>query len=200
MKKCFLIRRKAMTNLDSILKSRDITLLIKLWFSSSHVWMWELDDKEGWMSKNWWFWAVVMEKSLEGPLDCKEIKLVNPRGNQSWIFIGRTNAEAPIFWPPDARADSLEDPDSGQDWRQEEKGRQRTRWLDSIIDSMDMNLSKLWEMVKDRESWRATVHRVAKSQTWLSDWTTIEFTWSQFTPLMIWLSSFSSTLYIKFFL
>ena len=98
-----------MTNLDSILKRRDITLLTKfciikaIVFSSSHVWMWELDNKAGWALKNWCFWTAVLEKTLESPLDCKEIKPVNPKGNQSWIFIGRTNAEAeaPIFWPPD---------------------------------------------------------------------------------------------------
>ena len=98
-----------MTNLDSVLKSRDITLPTEVTysqvygFSSSHVWIWELDHKEGWAPKNWYFWIVVLEKTLESPLDSKEIKPVNPKGNQPWTFIGRTNAEAeaPILWPPD---------------------------------------------------------------------------------------------------
>ena len=94
-------------------------------FSSSHVWMWELDHKEGWALKNWCFWTVVLEKTLESPLNCKEIQPVHPKGNQSWIFIGRTDAEAeaPILWPPDEKNWlSGKDPDAGKDWRQEEKG------------------------------------------------------------------------------
>ena len=94
-------------------------------FSSSHVWMWELDYKESWALKNWCFWTVVLEKTFESPLDCKVIKPVHPKGNQSWIFIGRTDAEAetPILWPPDAKNWLIgKDPDAGQDWRQEEKG------------------------------------------------------------------------------
>ena len=92
-------------------------------FSSSPVWMWELDYKETWAPNNWCFWTVVLEKTLERPLDCKEVKPVNSKGNQSWVFIGRTEAEAPILWPPDVK-DWLtgKDPDAGQDWRQEEKG------------------------------------------------------------------------------
>ena len=91
-------------------------------FSSRHVWMWGRDHKEGWASKNWCFWTVVLEKTLESPLDCKEIKLVNPKGNQSWIFIGRTDAEAPILWPPDVKSRlTRKDPDAGKDWGQEEK-------------------------------------------------------------------------------
>ena len=93
--------------------------------SSSYVWMWELDHKEGWALKNWCFWTVVLEKTLESPLDSKEIKPVNSKGNQSWIFIGRTDAEAeaPILWPPDAKSRlTRKDPDAGKDWRQEEKG------------------------------------------------------------------------------
>ena len=135
--------------------------------------MWELDHKEGWAPKNWCFWSVVLEKTLESILDCKEIKPVNPKGNQSWIFIGRTDAEAetPILWPPD-----------GKNWLLEKtlmlgksegrRGGQRRRWLDVIIDSMDMSLSNLWEMVKDREAWHAAVHGVTKRGTWLSDWRT----------------------------
>ena len=119
-----------MTNLNNIVKSRDITLLTKvqskLWFfHSSHVWMWELDFKESWAVKNWYFWTAVLEKTLESPLDCKEIKPVNLKGNQSWIFIGRTyaEAEAPILWPPDTKKWLIgKDPDAGKDWRQEEKG------------------------------------------------------------------------------
>ena len=94
-------------------------------FSSSHVWMWELDHKESWVLKNWCFWTVVLEKTLESPLDCKEIQPVNSKDNQSWIFIGRTDAEAetPILWPPDVKNWLiLKDPDAGKDWRQEEKG------------------------------------------------------------------------------
>ena len=92
-------------------------------FSSSHVWMWELDYKESWEPKNWCVWTVVLEKTLESPLDCKEIKPVNPKGNQSWIFTGRTNAEAPILWPPDVKNWLTgKDPDAGKDWRWEKKG------------------------------------------------------------------------------
>ena len=122
-----------MTNLDSTLKNRDITLPTKVeamssqsyGFSSSHVWMWELDYKESWELKNWCFSSVMLEYTLESPLDCKEIKPVNPKGNQSWIFIGRTDAEGetPIVWPPDAKNWHIwKDPDAGKDWRRQEKG------------------------------------------------------------------------------
>ena len=144
-------------------------------FSSSPVWMWELDHKESWVLKNWCFWTVVLEKTLESPLDCKEIKPVNPKGNKFWIFIGRAKAEteAPIVWPPDVKSQLTgKDPDARKDGRQKEEEMQRMRWLDSITDSMDMNLSKLQEMVKEREAWQAGVHRISKSQTWLIDWTT----------------------------
>ena len=120
-----------MTNLDSILKSRDITLLTKVHlsqnygFSSSHVWMWELDYKESWALTSWCFWTVVLEKTLESPLDCKEIKPVSPKGNQPWIFLGKTDAEteAPILWPPDAKSQLIgKDPVAGKHWGQEENG------------------------------------------------------------------------------
>ena len=124
-----------MTNLDSILKSRDITLSTKVnekstksqgyGFSSSHVWMWDLDYKESWAPKNWCFWTVVLKKTLESPLECKEIQPVHPKGDQSWVFIGRTEAEAetPILWPPHAKSWLLgKYSDAGRDWRQEEKG------------------------------------------------------------------------------
>ena len=113
-------------NTDSILKSRDITLptkvrLVKAGFSSSHVWMWELDYKESWV-QNWCFWTVVLEKTFESPLDCKEMQPVHPKGDQSWVFIGRTDAEAetPILWPPDVKSWLIrKDPDAGKDWRRE---------------------------------------------------------------------------------
>ena len=94
-------------------------------FSSGHVWMWELDYEESWALKNWWFWTVVLEKTLESPLDCKEIQPVHPKGDQSWVFTGRTDAEAetPVLWPPHAKSWLIgKDPDAGRDWRQEEKG------------------------------------------------------------------------------
>ena len=131
IKRHLLLWRKIMTNLGSVLKSRDIIFVDKglssqsYGFSSSHVWMWELVHKEGWAPKNWCFRTVVLEKTLESPFSCKEITAVHPKGNQSWTFIGRTDADAetPILWPPDVNSPLIwKDPDAGKDWRQEEKG------------------------------------------------------------------------------
>ena len=147
--------------------------------------MLELDNKKCWAPKNWCLRTVVLEKTLESPLDSKNIKPINPKGNQPWTFIGRTNveAEAPVLWPPDAKNRlSGKDRDVGKDWRQEEKGMtehevagwhegrrrrgwRRMRWLDGIIDSMNMSLSKLREIVKNRKAWSAAVHWVTESQT-----------------------------------
>ena len=159
------------TNLDSVLKSRGTSLTTKVHiqsysFSGSHVWMWDLDHKEGWALKNWCFWTVMLEKTIESPLDSKEIKGFNPKRYQSWIVIGRTDAEAeaPLFWPPDVNSQLLEKTLMLVKFEgRRRRGWQRMRWLYSITDSVDMNLSKLWEILKDTEAWRAAVHAVTKS-------------------------------------
>ena len=158
-----------MTNLDTVWKSRDITLPTKVHRVKAMVFpVVMLDHKEGWVLKNWCFWAAVLEKTLESPLDCKEIQPVHPKGNQSWLFIGRTDAEGEtlIYWPPSEKSQfigkililgKMEGKSRGK--------RQRMRWLDSISDSMDMNLSKLWEIAEDRGDWSAAVRAVAGSST-----------------------------------
>ena len=142
----------------------------------STCWYQDCQDKyqyeEIWAPKNLCFWIVVLEKTLASPLDCKEIKPVHPKGNQSWIFIGRIDAEAepPILWPSDAKNWFIgKDPDAGKDWRQEERGRQRIRWLDGTTDVINLNLNRLRKLVIDRETWCAAVHGVTKRRTRLSD-------------------------------
>ena len=133
-----------------------------------------IDYKESWALKSWCVWTVVLEKTLESPLDCKDIQPVHPKGNQSWIFFGRTDAEAetPILWPPDVQSWLIwKDTDAGKDWGQEEKGTTEDETVDGITDSMNMSLGKIQELVMDREAWRAVVNEVTKGQTWLSNWT-----------------------------
>ena len=170
-KRHLFLERKVMTNLDNILKSRDITLptkvhLVKaMFFSSSHVWMWELDYKENWAVKNWCFWTVVL-KTLESPLDCKEIQPAHPMGNQSWIFIGRTDAEGPVLWPPNVK-----------NWLTGKDKRLKTGEGDDRGWDGWMASSTQWTWVwASFGSWwwtarRAAVHGVTTSRTWLRDWT-----------------------------
>ena len=174
IKRYLLLGRKAMTNLESKLKTQRHYFAKKgphsqsYGFSSNHVWIWELKHKESCEPNNCCSRTVVLQKTLEHTLDFKDIKLVNPKGNKSWIFIGRTHAEAetPILGPPDARANSLQKTLMlGRIEGRRRRGLQRTILLDGITDSVDMSLSTVWEIVKDREGWRAAVHGVRKSWT-----------------------------------
>ena len=145
--------------------------------------MWELDCKESWVQKNWCFWIVVLEKTLESPLDCKEIQPVHPKGDQSWVFIGRTDVEAetPTLWPPQAKSWLIgKDLDAGKDWRQEEKGTTEDEvgwhhWLNGH------GFGRTLGVVMDREAWHAAVHGVARSRILLSDWT--DLNWMEVSSL-----------------
>ena len=179
IKRCLLLGRKVMSNLDSIFKSRDITLLTKVRLVKAIVFpivMYgcELDCEEGWVPKNWCFWTVVLEKTLESPLDCKEIQPVHFEGDQPWDFFGGNDAKAetPVLWPPHVKSWLIgKDSDAGRDWGQEEKGMTEDEmggwhhWLNGRESEW------LRELVMDREAWRAAIHGVAKSRTRQSDWT-----------------------------
>ena len=183
MKRCLLLGRKTMINPDNILKSRDTILPTKVHLVKAMVFpvvMYGCDHKEGWALKNWYFWTVVLEKTLESPLDCKEIKPVTPKGDQSWVLLEGLMLKQKLkyFGHLMQRADSLEKTLMlGKIEGRRRRGRQRIRWVDGITDSVDMSLSMLWEMVKDRDVWCAAVHDVAQSRTQLSNWTTATTTY-----------------------
>ena len=184
IKRHLLLGRKVMTSLNSIFKSRDITLptkvrLVKaMVFPSGHIWMWELDCEERWAPKNWCFWTVVLEKTLESPLNCKDIQPVHPKRDRYWVFIGWADVEpeTPILWPPDVKSWLIwKDPDAGKDWRQEEKGTTEDEIIGWHHQLNGHEFGKFRELLMDREAWHAAVHRITKNRTQLNNWT--ELNW-----------------------
>ena len=182
IKRRLLLGREVMNNLDSILKSRHYfvnrgTSSQGYGFSNSHVWIWELDYKESWALKNWCFWTMVLEKTLESLLGCKEIQPVHPKGDQYWVFIGRTDieAETPVLWPPDRKSWLTgKDPDVGKDSAQEEKGMTEDEmiWWHHQLNGHEFG--KTPGVGDGQEAWRAAIHGVPKSRTRLRDWTELK--------------------------